>query len=91
METWKTVENGDSVKPAALDTESSRKRNYVRKDFVFIEAEEEDEYEKPAHWEYLERKVAKEDWETYMSVIDHAEALNDVYVALTELAELIEG
>jgi len=84
---WKKVYSATSERPDALDTTSSKKWNYVRKDFVLIEATEEN----PAHWEFMEKKVLKEDWETFMSVADHDEALDDVYDALAELAEMIGG
>ena len=83
---WITAENGSSVKPEALDTASSKKYNYIRKDFVLIEATEET----PEHWRWQEKKVLKEDWETYTQVMSHDEALDDVYAALTELAGMIE-
>jgi len=84
---WKKVENGDSVKPESLDTTSSRRWNYVRKNFELIEAT--DDY--PEHWEWMEIKVLKDDWETYKEVMDHSDALDDVYAALTELAEMVVG
>lgn len=82
---WRKSES--IVKPAELDTTSSKRWNYIRKDFELVEATEDF----PEHWEYLENKVLKEDWETYTKVIDHGEALEDVYDALAELAEIIEG
>lgn len=83
---WYKNGNGDSIKPQALDTTSSKLYNYIRKDFNLIPATEEI----PEHWEWMENKVEKKDWETYMQVADHTVALDDVYAALTELAELIE-
>lgn len=82
---WKHSENGNSTKPEALDTATSKKWNYIRKDFELVPAEED----RPEHWQWLEKKVLKKDWETYMQVADHGEALEDVYAALTELAEII--
>lgn len=82
---WRRVSNGDSAKPEVLETATSERWNYVRKEFTFIEAKED----VPAHWEYDENKVLKEDWETYMQVSDHNTALDDVYAALTELADMI--
>ena len=84
---WYKNENGDLTRPADIDSTLSKKYVYVRKDFKQIEATEEI----PAHWEWLETKVLKEDWEIYQNVIEHGNALDDVYAALTELAELIEG
>ena len=83
---WQKAENGNTTKPAALDTTSSKRWNYVRKDFELIEATEE----VPAHWRWMEKKVLKEDWGAFMQVAEHSEALEDVYAALTELAEIIE-
>ena len=82
---WRRVENGSSTKPAKIDTVSSKKWNYIRKDFELIEATEEI----PEHWAWMENKVSKEDWETYTAVLEHTDALGDVYAALTELAEMI--
>ena len=45
--------------------------------------------EKPEHWEYDKAKILKDDWETYEKVQEHNTALDAVYAALTELAEMI--
>ena len=82
---WYKSENGSSTKPPAIDSTSSKKFVYVRKDFTLIPADED----KPEHWEWMEQKVRKEDWELYEKVIGHDDALDDVYAALTELAEII--
>lgn len=87
---WYKAESGNATKPAETDTTSSKKWNYIRKDFEFVE--EVSDKEKviiPAHWEWLEAKILKEDWETFTQVMSHDEALEDVYTALTELAEII--
>jgi hypothetical protein len=86
---WYRTENGSNVKPDALDTTSSKKWNYVRKDFELIPAVEGEHNPIPEHWTWMENKVSKEDWEVYTNVAEHGEALDDVYAALTELAELI--
>lgn len=82
---WYTTENSDNIKPSQLDTTSSERWNYVRKDFTLIPETEET----PEHWKYMENKILKSDWELYMQVADHGIALDDVYAALTELADLI--
>jgi len=84
---WKIAENGNSVKPETFDTTSSKKWNYIRKEFELIEATDD----MPEHWKWLENKISKEDWETYQNVMEHGQALDDVYDALTELAEIIVG
>lgn len=82
---WHKSENSDLNKPKALDSKSSYEYVYVRKNFVQIEATEQ----RPAHWEYFEARIPKKDWELFVELGNHSEALDDVYAALTELAELI--
>lgn len=83
---WHKNANGNPEKPAELDTNSSKIYNYIRKDFEHIPAEGN----VSEHWEWKEAKIRKEDWELFEEVMDHSTALDDVYAALTELAELIE-
>lgn len=82
---WYANENGSAEKPVAVDRDSSKIFVYVRKDFEEVEATDET----PAHWKWQEQKIRKEDWTIYQTVIGHDEALDDVYAALTELADLI--
>ena len=84
---WYRSENGDLTKPAEVDDTTSQVYVYVRKNFEQIPATEEI----PTHWAWTETKVRKEDWQTYQIVMGHEMALDDVYAALTELAELIVG
>ena len=67
---------------------SSRNWVKVRKDFEYVEGD--GELIEP-HWHFLEKKIAKEDWEIFQSVQGHDVALDDVYSALTELAGIIVG
>lgn len=84
---WYKSENGDSVRPAVIDRTSSKVFVYVRKDIQLIEAEGD----RPAHYEWMELKVPKSSWDVYEMVVGHDDALDDVYAALTELADLIAG
>lgn len=84
---WYRNENGSDIKPSVIDKTTSKKFVYVRKDFVLIEATEDI----PAHWQWMETKIPVDDWEIYEKTIDHDTALDDVYSALTELAEMIVG
>ena len=84
---WYQNQNGSEDKPVALDRNSSKVYTYVRKDFELIPATEE----VPAHWIWQEMKVKKEDWGVYEQVLEHDNALDDVYAAITELAELVIG
>ena len=81
---WYKNENGSLDKPVSVDTTSSKVYAYVRKDFVQIEGTEEI----PAHWQWLEMKLSKDAIAIYQ---EHNDALDDIYAALTELAELIVG
>ena len=82
---WHKSENSSMGKPAAIDTKSSCEYVYVRKDFVHVDATDD----RQAHWEYMEARIPKKDWELFVELSNHSEALDDVYAALTELAELI--
>ncbi|MBQ6398851.1 MAG: hypothetical protein IJI21_01900 [Clostridia bacterium] len=82
---WNKSENSDMNKPVTMDAKSSHEYVYVRKDFRQVEATED----RPAHWEWMEARIPKKDWELFVELSSHSEALDDVYAALTELAELI--
>lgn len=84
---WYHNENGDTIKPLSLDNTSSKQYVYVRKNFILIEAHEDS----AAHWSWDEIKIPKADWAIYESVMNHEAALEDVYAALAELAELMTG
>ena len=43
----------------------------------------------PGHWEWMEAKILKNDWETFLKVIGHDESIEDCQNALIELAEMI--
>lgn len=85
---WYANENGSDVRPAETDQSTSKIYVFVRKSFELIPADGE---ERPAHWRWQEQKIRKADWETYQKIIGHDVALDDVYAALTELAEIIAG
>lgn len=82
---WYQNENGSQDKPAAVDRETSKVYVYIRRNFRLIEADGE---ERPAHWVWEEAKISKDALVIYE---EQNEAFDDVYAALTELAELIAG
>lgn len=86
---WTKHYTADNIKPAELDTTSSKVYNFVRKDFNLIPESGEDNHIIPEHWEYMEKKIKKEDWELFMAVSDHTAEISDVEDALMELAEII--
>lgn len=85
---WKHNENGSDTKPSDIDQISSKVYVFIRKDFELIPSDGED---RPAHWCWMEQKIKKSDWELYEKLLNHDIALDDVYAALTELAEIIAG
>ena len=84
---WKKAES--TVRPAELDTTSSRKFNYVRKNIV--EEQRETEQGTITMYVYDELKVAKADWELFETVSESAIRISEVEDAVIELAELIGG
>lgn len=62
---WRLTQNSDSVKPLDVDTESSSKYVYVRKDFEEIPMLDQDGEQIGTHWQYMENKVPKDDWDVY--------------------------
>jgi len=63
---WKGNCNSDSVRPAEIDSVSSPTGIYVRKDFVFVPEKTEGDRVSPAHWEWKEMKLTREEFELYM-------------------------
>ena len=88
---WYTNENGNSVKPSALDQDSSKKFVYVRKDFEEVPESGEGDQKIPAHWKWLETKIPKEDWMIYEQVLENADDVETLSGAIAELAEISGG
>lgn len=79
---WYICVNGDLTKPTKVDSESSKVYVYIRKDFELVEATSSI----PAHWRWKEVKIPKDAMIIYT---EHTEALENVYSALMELADII--
>lgn len=84
---WHESENSTTVKPDALDRKSSRVYVYVRKDFTFVEETED----KPAHWEYLEARIRREDWDLFEGLMDLETTTSDLGTALESLLDFMIG
>ena len=84
---WTKQSSVNDVKPPEIQEGKTFIR--VRKDFILIPEKGEDEHKIPAHWEWMEQKIRKEDWEFYQTLTDHTATLSDVEDALIELAEII--
>ena len=86
---WYNVENAEAIRPADVDTTSSKAYVYVRRNFKLIPEQATGWDTIPAHYNWQEIKIPKEMWEVSRNVFEHESALNDVYDALTELAEIV--
>lgn len=86
---WRKVTNGSDNRPADIDETTSGKYIYARRNIIRVEASGEGEEAVGAHYEWEELKIPREMWEIARAVFEHNSALDDVYAALTELAEII--
>ena len=84
---WKISENSNNIKPAEIDTTSSRVYNYIRRNFVEVQSYDENGDEIGTHWRYEENKVRKEDWETYQQVAVNTSEIADIEDALCDLSK----
>ena len=82
---WNTCES--KTRPELLDQASSKKYNYIRQDIREVARQGEGGEE--VYYVYLEKKVLKEDWETYVQIITNGKDIADINDALIELAALI--
>lgn len=77
---WAKTENDTAVQPNAL--ESVGNHVIIRKDFRLVEASDD----KPAHYEYEEWQMTKEQYDVYKNF---ETLINEQSDALIELAEII--
>ena len=77
---WTRSENGENVRPSAI--ELSGDIVIVRRNFRLVEETEE----KPAHYEYEECQMPKEQYDIFAEMEERLAEQSD---ALVELAELI--
>lgn len=87
---WRKAANSDSVKPAAIDTTTSRKSVFVRKDFEEVPTLDEDGVRIGTHWEYMEQKIPKEDWEIYEQVAANTNGITDLENGICEESAVTE-
>lgn len=88
---WYKVSNGSDVRPTDVDLTSSKEYFYVRRNIVRVEASGEGEEHTGTHYEWEECRIPKDAWPIMEKAMGHDTALDDVYGALTELAEIIVG
>lgn len=86
---WYKNENSDLTRPSAIDMTSSQVYIYVRKNIELVPETVNGDETISAHYKWDEIKIPKEVWEIAKETFEHSEALDDVYEALAELAEMI--
>ena len=82
MSTW--YEGTSSVYPSLVDTTSSKKWVYVRRNIEEHERED-DEGIKEIFYSFEETKIPKDVWAIFEKETDNSERLADVEEAITEL------
>ena len=83
---WYENSNGSAVRPSDIDMTSSKLYGYIRKDIRLVEGNGEDE---APHYVWQEMRVPREVLGVCRQTLEHEGALDDVYAALSELADLI--
>ena len=71
---WKYAES--MTEPLDVDTTSSKKFVYIRKDISKIQKEDIETGETVTIYQYYERKMTHEDWEAYRNYKEIEELLN---------------
>ena len=82
---WFSVANGEGVRPADVDTTSSKAYVYIRRNIVLVDGTDD----APAHYRWEECRIPRDAMAIWQKAMEQDAALDDVYAALTELAEMI--
>ena len=91
MGTWYKNGNDSSVRPMDVDTTSSKRWNYVRKDFRLVAARTADGQTVPEHWEWQEMKVQKEVLEIYNQASENKDNVDLLTECVLEMSEILYG
>lgn len=87
---WRLVENSDAEKPLEVDETSSSHVVYVRRNFQEkVVLDEDGEYLKTV-WQYMEKEIPKDQWESYQSILEAQQTITDLDLANLELQNEIE-
>lgn len=84
---WKKCIGGGTDRPERITVGDNEV--YIRRNIILVETESEDETETIAHYEWEELVISKDIWAVCSKFMGYDQALDDVYAALTELAEII--
>lgn len=79
MTDYRLVENMEADAPAEIDATTSPNVVYQRKNIKPVKesgSEEEHNY-KPAHWEYEERELTKDEYSQYLIAMEQAKEINE--------------
>lgn len=83
---WQKSENGESVKPAAI--EITWRGVIIRRNFRLIPADDE----RPEHWSYDEWQMTADQYEVYAAMTAETADLSDALIEIADLvAEVING
>ena len=83
---WRIIENSNNIKPDEIDTISSKDYAYIRKDFIEVPTLDTEGEKIGTHWQYMENKINKKDWELYQSIMSNMANID--YLAMMTGIEL---
>lgn len=82
---WYKNENGESTKPVAIDSTSSKQWAYIRKDFELVEATEV----RPEHWEWQELKIPKDALAIFQQTTENTDNVDMLTECVLEMSEIL--
>lgn len=80
-----------NIRPKTTETDEASGVVYVRRNIIEVEITDEQNKEPIKMFEYEENKIDIDSWETYKTVLDHSDELEEVREALVEVVSLMEG
>ena len=83
MSTW--YKSQSDIKPSEYDNKSSKVYIYLRKNIVYVEAQESAEHEIPAHYKYDELKLPKEAEQLILDNLEHTTQISSLEDAICDL------
>jgi hypothetical protein len=87
---WYENMNANEVKPENIDMTSSQRWAYIRKDFVLVEQEQDDEHKYASkYWKWHEIKIPKEALAIWQDSVKNAEDVKTITECILEISEII--
>lgn len=84
---WKKCIGNGTDRPERITVNDNEV--YIRRNIVFVEVESEEDEESASRYEWEELVISKDIWVVCSKFLGYDQALDDVYAALTELADII--